>query len=236
MITKFKKFQIIKESPDQIDYDEDLILSHNNDDAIPFFADVNKDHTELLNVVVGDYRQWHSDIDYDYEGNKAYAGRLWMEHKVISFWVYPNVDLFKKIIEGLENDLNIKIFNNGWELEVITEDSDDDDNEIIKYQYQKRLTMDEEEDDDYYDEDDDYFRPLNQPYGNKKIIPIEEYIGSANVPVELQIQHLMNWKEKQLAKKMGKIHFKGFGSDRTAWDSPHNIKHRQRIYQENKNN
>jgi hypothetical protein len=28
---------------------------------------------------------------------------------------------------------------------------------------------------------------------------------------------------------------KGFGSDKTGWDKPHNIKYKQAIYQENKN-
>ena len=31
--------------------------------------------------------------------NKAYAGRLWDEAKVISFWFYPNVTLFKQLIK-----------------------------------------------------------------------------------------------------------------------------------------
>ena len=53
---------------------------------------------------------------------------------------------------------------------------------------------------------------------------------------ELQIQHLMNWQEKELAKKFGKIHFGSFGSRLTAWDQPHNIKWRQKVYQENKKN
>ena len=44
----------------------------------------------------------------------------------------------------------------------------------------------------------------------------------------------MNWKEKALAKKQGELNMKGWGSDKTAWDSPHNIQWRQAIYQEKK--
>ena len=42
----------------------------------------------------------------------------------------------------------------------------------------------------------------------------------------------MNWEEK---KKLNKASiFKGWGSDRTAWDQPRNLKYRQAIYQEKK--
>ena len=39
---------------------------------------------------------------------------------------------------------------------------------------------------------------------------------------------MLNWKEKQ------KLNINNFGSSKTAWDKPHNIKYRQAIYQENK--
>ena len=45
---------------------------------------------------------------------------------------------------------------------------------------------------------------------------------------------MLNWQEKDKLKKEKGVH--GFGSDKTAWDRPHNIKYRRAIYQENKNN
>ena len=219
MITKFNKFNLIKESPDCInDVDVDTDLNYFDEDAIPFFASVDKNHTKILRVNVGDYEKYHSDITYRGQ-NKAYAGRLWEDYRIMSFWVYPNVELFKQLITKLEKKLKIKIFNNDWKIEVIINDSGD----IDKVEYDSEL---KEDDEDYF------FRPDDQMDGELKIIPIEEYIGSEDQPEELRIQHLLSWKEKQKQKKA----VKGFGSDKTAWDSPHNIKYRQTIYQENKKN
>ena len=78
-------------------------------------------------------------------------------------------------------------------------------------------------------------KPLFKNQGTLEIIPIEEYAGSEDVSEEKQIMHLMNWKEKDLAMKAGKFHFKNFGSFKSGWDAPHNIKYRQTIYQEKHN-
>lgn len=225
MITKFQKFQIIKETPDHVYYYdeendiEEWDLDFDDQDALPFFADVNYNHTKVEEVHIGNYRQWHSNFKHKGK-NPAYSGRLWDddEHKVISFWVYPDIDLFRQIIKKLEEKLKIKIFNNNWLVEII----DDGNNKIPVTKFDP-------------DNDEYFFREDEDPsYGDMKLIPIEEYAGSDDVPEELQIQHLMNWKEKELAKKIGKLHFKGFGSDKMAWDSKHNIKYRQTIYQEKK--
>ena len=69
-----------------------------------------------------------------------------------------------------------------------------------------------------------------------KIIPLDEYAGSKNPPKEERIMHMMNWKQKKLAKKRGELDTKGWGSDKTAWDSPDNLPWRQSIHQEKKNN
>ena len=45
---------------------------------------------------------------------------------------------------------------------------------------------------------------------------------------------MLNWDEKEKLKKKSGV--KGFGSSKTSWDSPMNIKWRQALYQENKNN
>lgn len=48
------------------------------------------------------------------------SGRLYMDYKIITFWDFPkNKEELKKIIEDLENKLNIKIWNNGWKIEII---------------------------------------------------------------------------------------------------------------------
>ena len=222
MITKFDKFNLITESPDQLSiknkkggYKYDA--SYERYDAKPFFVEVNPDHTEVKKLYTGGYKGWHSSIRAPYFIDKAYAGRLWTKLKVISFWVYPNETLFVKIIKALEEKLKTKIFNNGWQVEIIRTD-----------QGIKRKGMPEPGGwNDYY------VGSRFDKKQNQELIPIEDYVESEDQPEELRIQHLMNWEEKQKEKK--KTGVKGFGSAKTAWDKPHNIKWRQAIYQEKKN-
>ena len=110
----------------------------------------------------------------------------------------------------------MKIFNNGWKINIMKLDGD--------------INM------ELFDpkEKKDFFRMTT--YGEEDIIPIEEYVGSENVPEDIMALHMMTWKEKKLAKKVGKLYFKGWGSDKTALDQPHNIEWRQKIYQEKNNN
>lgn len=216
MITKFKKYNLVKESPDNLTYN-DNIYSIDKDDNIPFFVVTNTNHTKVEDTYIGENRSYHSELEIRPEMSRydrTYPGRLWMKPKVITFWVYPNVELFLDIVKHLEKKLNIKMFNNNWKIEVLTIDDEIHTTEYDPYEY------------DYYNKE--------LPRGEIKVVPIEDYVGSENLPEELQIQHLMNWKEKELAKKLGKIHFGKWGSYKTGWDQPHNIKYRQAIYQENK--
>ena len=216
MITKFQKFNLIKESPDKVNLTEYSYLKWTNTDAIPFSFIVNNSHTTVENIFVGRRGYNHGSIK---EQNLSYAGRLWLSDKIISFWVYPNITLFNSIIENLENELNIKIFNNDWKIEVIfTNDGNIKKRDIKDNKF------------------DFYFGTRDiKNIRNYKIIPIEDYIGSEDVSEEEKIQHLMSCNDKELAKKLGKLHFPDhFGSKLTAWDSTHNIKWRQAIYQENK--
>ena len=226
MITKFNKYKLITENPDTIEHEDYDTLTFLNDETKPFFVDVNNDHTLVKNIYIGKFRDCHGDITNDYPGRcvGAYPGRLWLTHKIMSFWIYPNVKLFKDIINKLEENLKIKMFNNGWKIEIIKGYS----GEIKMSDFNPNLSSDEEP---YFRNDDDFYQ------GGIGMIPIEQYSGSEDVPEEKQIQHLMNWKEKELAKKIGKFHFGSFGSKLTAWDQPHNIKWRQAIRtSENKKN
>ena len=204
---------MLKETPDAIKLDG-VDYSFEND-AIPFFVEANDDHTKVIKIHVGKYGDAHSDIKNS--GNieeKLYAGRLWKKLKVISFWVYPNDKLFVSIINSLEKKLRVKIFNNKWRIEVIKENN----------KIEKRDPLD----DDILFKGDFYVGTRRKFSSDDNFIPIEEYIGSENPSDELRIQHMLNWKEKQ------KLNINNFGSSKTAWDKPHNIKYRQAIYQENK--
>lgn len=209
MIVNFKKFNLITEDPDTIYYNHKTYNCQDYD-AKPFFVNVSDDDQDVEGIYFGESGEYHDSIE-EYSETRAYPGRLWINGKIIAFWVYPNEVLFKKIIRRIEKELGIKIFNNGWMMEIIKK------GDTIKRRK---------------DYEDKYIN--TGEYGHATIVPIEEYAGSEDVPEEQKIFHLMNWKEKELAKKIGKMHFGRFGSVRGSWDQPHNIKWRRAIYQESK--
>ena len=217
MITKFKNY-LITESPDTIYDEEGHGHYYQSDEAKPFFVEVNSDHTKVEKIFVGKRGSCHGDMrQNNISKTKAYPGRVFLDSKLMAFWVYPNEKLFISIIEKLEDKLDIEMFDNGWRIEVIKTN-----NGIKRTEFEPQVG--------------DYYFSNGRSSGDKTLIPIEEYAGSENVSKEDQIMHLMNWKEKDEAIKAGKFHFGSFGSFKTGWDQPHNIKYRQAIYQENKNN
>jgi len=127
MITKFNNFKLITENPDTVHLNDlDDITYHCTDpDAVPFYIEPNNDHTQVKEIFVGDNGIYHDEYDnFNKKANdRQYSGRLWLNARIITFWVYPNVKLFKSIIEHLEDELNIKMFNNKWEIEVIKEET-----------------------------------------------------------------------------------------------------------------
>ena len=218
MIIKFNNY--IKESPDVLIDDEEEYL-WGAKDARPFFVDVNADHTKVNRIHIGNYGRSHDSMPYSYNNDsRAYAGRLWMYSKIISFWVYPNINLFRQIIKELENELGFKIFNDGWRIEILRNDK----NKI------NRSKFNPDDNGDYYFGDRNFNR--NRLY---ELIPIEQYVSSENQSEEDYNKHLKKWQDKEKEKKKGEIKVVGFGSDKTAIDRPHNIKYRQAIHQENNN-
>ena len=215
MITKFENF-LITESPDSTSHNGKN-LHYRNGDAMPFYITTlkNKNHTEVKKLYMNkdEFGIMHGDIGRR-PRNGSYPGRIWLDSKVMSFWVYPNEKLFKSIIHSIEEKLGIKMFNNGWQIEVYKSGS----GEINKQEFDKNKK-------EYY---------WSNYGGDRDLVPIEEYAGSEDAPEEEKIAHLMNWQEKEKLKKEKGV--KGFGSGKTAWDKPHNIKWRQAIYQENKKN
>lgn len=215
MIIKFKKFNLIKESPDTMFYDNKKYGIDNGYGDMPFFCRVNKNHTKADHVYIGNVGDYHGDLPW--ANNRSYPGRLWLDPKIITFWVFPNIELFKSIIHEIEEQLDIKMFNNGWRIEIIKVNNKID---IINYDPSKPPN-------DYYFGDSD-----EEDY-ELELISLDNYIGSEDMPEELKQLHLMNWKEKEIAKKKGLLN-RNFGSSKTAWDQPNNIRYRQQIYQEKK--
>jgi hypothetical protein len=212
MITNFNKYQLITEDPDHIeDKSNRITLNYKDSEAIPFSCDISSNGKKIYNIFFGRSGQSHDNITKNEKGERAYPGRLWLNSKVIAFWVYPDDEMFKMIIKRIEEKRNIQIFNNGWRMEVQKRRG-----KIKKKKFKKY--------DEYY---------LNDGgYENAKLIPIEEYAGSPDVPQEQLMMHLMKWQDKEKLKKSGKM--KNWGSDKTSWDAPKNLPYRQTIYQENK--
>jgi hypothetical protein len=76
----------------------------------------------------------HASMDTEYETEfgwqdeyeNLYEGRLWLNHKIITFWKYPPVDEFERIIKLIQNELkkkegvDIDMLNDPeWKVEVI---------------------------------------------------------------------------------------------------------------------
>jgi len=167
------------ESPDNvIDEILDVVLTENSGDGIPFVVDNDK-------VITGEPNTIHA-MNKMVEYHMKYPGRLWIKNKLISFWVYPKKNEFWDIIKKLEKNLDIKIINNGWRIEVSYFDGDiiDSDVNVGSIPYYKKLI----------------------PTTEEKIIPIEDYTGSDDFPDELRQLHLMNSVDKNKAlKDMGAI-------------------------------
>jgi hypothetical protein len=145
---KTKYFNSIFESPDSIpdnltytkngdpvfnDYDEfNLKVRFDDNDALPFWIE----NGELILGQPGSEHPHKTKKDPE-----SYSGRLWLDWKIISFWHYPNVTLFKRILNELSELLEERynetfdIYNDDrWEIEVIP-----DNNWISDKEYQSKL-------------------------------------------------------------------------------------------------
>lgn len=105
----------------------------------------------------------------------------------------------------MEIILKIKIWNNGWKIEIVLSADD----EIVL---------------------DTHVRFLPDYGNNCKIIPIEDYLGSEDTPEEEFKLHLMSSAEKDMLRKSGKDplkYYKSLGKEKP-------LAYKQAIYQENK--
>jgi len=210
MIKKFENFKLLKENPSYVrDKNGDKLCDMDDSDSKPFYCDVNDNHTNVINVYFGDFTDSHYNAGHEID-NPCYPGRLWTNNKIISFWTYPNILLFKSIIKKIENELNIKIFNNGWKIEVVRKNG-----EIMKTEYSEDV-------DNYYNSDIDF--------DLEELIPIEQYSGSENVSDREKLWHLMNAKEKAEKISSGSRPQIQGGSSKTAWGTMNDIRWRQAKY------
>ena len=124
---------------------------------------------------IGGYGTTHFDNDIKYNSDFDYHGRIWHEEKLMAFWYYPSREDFKIIIGEIELISKKKIWDNGYRIEVILNDSGEQ----------------------MYSDASDYL--------HYELIPIEDYDKSLDAPEEEISLHLMDPKEKELYyKKQGK--------------------------------
>lgn len=158
MITKFKLFEVC----DKMTLPDGDELSHEDLESIPFlyyndelyvgyFGETHGSQAERITDYLNSYSNIVSEddeiTDDEIWDNIFDHGRIWIKHKIISWWNIPDKPTFKKIINELENkfderDMNIQIWNNNYYLELI-KDENIDENEYNKYpgeEYSKPIT------------------------------------------------------------------------------------------------
>jgi len=122
MITSFSLFEYC----DNLILQNDEIVSYESPNAIPFLYYKGK-------LYIGEYGQSHghmvedieeSDDNFEYGyyevwENVTNNGRLFVKHKILSFWYIPNKSTFVNIVNDLERELNMKIWNDNYKLELI---------------------------------------------------------------------------------------------------------------------
>jgi len=164
---KLKK--LLRENPDGV-YVGNTRLSYTEGDAHAFgihkgkayFSDPGGVHFAIRDHLLdrGEIKEKDYD-DFPYlRGDYKYPGRLWAEDKVISFWEFPKQNQIKSIISKLERGSGLKIWNNGWQVEVIDKGG-------------KIYRPDSREDDPREPSWDAY-----DVQGDLMLIPIEKYEGS----------------------------------------------------------
>ncbi len=151
MITKFKLF----ENPDFL---YSLDLEWNYPDAITFSYfngellskksnNNNSKHSKIFNDYIKKHNINVNDIkkkfikDRNIKGKvnnferriTKYPGRLWTEHKIISFWEYPpNKKILYKILRDVLSKYNIEFSPEEWKIEIISDKKEQQGREFYK--------------------------------------------------------------------------------------------------------
>lgn len=187
---------VINESPDEIEYKgEDYTVEDGPGETYAFEVILNTDTDKIADVLIaGEAYGYHGEDSitrgplhgragsnvnhqrslkpYNFSWKKVYPGRLFMEPKVITFWIYPNKREIKQIIKIISKKLNLNIIDNGWSIEIYKEGF----NNKGEQQYGNN-----------YNRDSD----------RKDFVPVEKFAGSKKPPEKEYLQHL-DTKHKHL--------------------------------------
>jgi len=162
-------------------------------------------------MYIGSGRSTHLDLYKQYngtdelaksrEGRGKYAGRVYTSLKIISFWEFPeNKKVLQQILNDIEEETSIH-FDNSWRVEV-------------PLNYNNTAS----------------WGTWHPSKNSQEFVPIDKYDGGfSRSEEEMKQKHIMSPIEKEAIKKKHPV-LAGFGSDKTAWDSPNNIKVRQTKY------
>jgi len=152
----------INESPDNIGASEYNVYTPG---AYAFEVICNIETFEIIDVLINEKEGYHHEMPKDpHSMTKIYPGRIFTEQKILTFWTYPIEEELKTIIKIIEKKKNLKIFNNGWEIEIYEEG-------VINKGSKTYFNN--------YDE-------LARSY----LLPIEDFIGSSKIPEKNRIDHL----------------------------------------------
>ena len=173
MIKSFKLF----ENPDSIEFNnKNIPFTYASEGTICFsyyegelYAEENYTHDELYKLKYGVYPG-----EENHFGRGEYSGRIYEGEKIITFWHFPeNKEKMKEIINDLEEETKMKIWDNYYFVEVPQIDKNK-----INPKYWSNIENDIE------------------------FIALEEYKGvEVEYNFGRDIPHLMDWEEKQKLKR-----------------------------------
>lgn len=141
-------------------------------------------HFILNNNVETDY-----DIYHDEFGRGDYSGRIFLKDKIVTFWEFPkNKEHLKEIIKDIEKEEEIKIWNNGYKIEIINDKYED---KFLKNKWGTK-------------------EPKEEKY--LQYIPLENYKGiKINYNIGIDVPHITSpfKKKKKFIKGFGSLSSKG---------------------------
>lgn len=124
MIKKFKTFESAEYIYDKDEHGDSVrICSFSSFDArtfgyVPFEGN-------YYMVVGQSHKDWHCDLSALFNKELLldrfelkYPGRLWLDHKVITFWEYPPKEEMQKLLNDINDSYDEIDWSDGWRIEV----------------------------------------------------------------------------------------------------------------------
>jgi len=160
----------------------------------------------------------YQDDIYEEVMEYDYIGRIWIKSKVITFWKYPeNKKDLKKVVESLDKEVDVEMWDNGWKILIIMVKGVADTNITNKLVYSRDQGVESKDGEDLYEH-------------TEKLIPLEDFETSLNPTEEELINHIQS-----PLKKQNKNIYSGIGSKKKipgAYPNELPVETRNRLYNE----